>query len=378
MITKKTILYLITQSELGGAQTYVFDLAKNLKDEYNIIVAFGEQGSEGDLAKKLTTENIKYYPIPHLKRAISPINDIIALFEIKRLIKKEKPNIIHLNSTKISILGSLATKSIAKNKKIKVIYTAHGWVFNEPMSNIKKLFYKFTEKFTAFLKNKIICVSEFDRKVALKEKITPEKKLITIHNGIKKIDFLTKEKARKELSLDPQKFTIGTIGYFYKNKGYEYLTESLLLLTNKNIDFQAVIIGKSGPEKENIQSSIKQYKLKNKIKIASPNGAAKYLKAFDIYVCSSVKEGLSYTIIEAMQAGLPIIATKVGGNPELIKNNENGILIEPKNANQISEAILTLMNNEEMRKKLADKAKSVAEKNFTFEKMLEETKTIYK
>ncbi|MFH0923895.1 MAG: glycosyltransferase, partial [Candidatus Falkowbacteria bacterium] len=92
---KKTILYLVTQSELGGVQRYIFDLAENLKTEFNVSVAFGEQGEKGELAKKLKIAEITYYTIPHLKRAISPINDLKALFEIIKLIKKIKPNIIH-------------------------------------------------------------------------------------------------------------------------------------------------------------------------------------------------------------------------------------------------------------------------------------------
>ncbi len=377
-ISKKTILYLITQSELGGASTYVFDLNKKLKNDFNIIVGFGEQGEKGELAKKLKDEKIEYYIIPHLKRSISPINDLIALFEIKKLIKKIRPDTIHLNSSKISILGSLAAKLIVKSQKSKVVYTAHGWVFNEPLPVWKKSFYEIAERLTAKFKDKIICVSEFDRQTALKKKIAPEKKLITIHNGIQKINFLNKEEARKKLNLDTSKFTIGTIGNFYKTKGYEYLVEAITLLNNQGLDFQVAIIGKAGPEKEAIKSLIKQCGLQNKITIFSLDTAAEYLKAFDIYVCSSVKEGLSYTIIEAMQAGLPIIATKVGGNPELIKNNENGLIIESKNPNQIAEAIIKLINNVNLSEKLGNKSKEIAEAEFTLEKMIEKTRKIYR
>ena len=106
---RKTILYLITQSELGGAQRYVLDLANNLQGEFNITVAFGKQDTNGELAEKLKIAGINNYNIPHLKRAISPIDDFLALVEIIKLIKKIKPNIIHLNSSKISILGSIAS-----------------------------------------------------------------------------------------------------------------------------------------------------------------------------------------------------------------------------------------------------------------------------
>jgi len=123
IMAQKTILYLITQSELGGAQRYCFDLAANLKSEFNVIVAFGEQGEKGAIAEKLKKTSIKYYAIPHLKRSISPLNDFLALIQIVKLIKKIKPDIIHLNSSKISILGSLAafiSKLSIRNPKSEI------------------------------------------------------------------------------------------------------------------------------------------------------------------------------------------------------------------------------------------------------------------
>ena len=104
----KKILYFITQSEFGGAQRYVFDLAVNLKSDYEVAIAMGWQENNRILAKILTENNIKHYIIPHLKRSISPINEFLALREIIKLIKQFQPDIIHLNSSKISILGSIA------------------------------------------------------------------------------------------------------------------------------------------------------------------------------------------------------------------------------------------------------------------------------
>jgi branched-chain amino acid aminotransferase len=264
MQNKKTILYLITQTEMGGAQSYVYDLACNLKNDYNIIVAGGEQGGQGEIAKKLINKNIKFIEIPDLVRSISPIKDFLALIDIIQLIKKEEPDIIHLNSSKISILGSIAARICHKSGVPNyVIYTAHGWVFNEPISKFKKSFYKYAEKFTSKFKDKIICVSEFDKQTAIKNKIAPEEKLITIHNGIKKIDFLSKELAIMELSKifpfplkDKGKndIFIGSIGNLYPTKGYEYFIKAIHILSyNYKISVKAMIIG-GGKEKNNLQN----------------------------------------------------------------------------------------------------------------------------
>ncbi|MFA6394029.1 MAG: glycosyltransferase [Patescibacteria group bacterium] len=414
---RKKILYLITQSETGGAQRYVFDLAKNLKEEYDISVAFGplrwsygeagqqsearKPGKTSELAKTLKNENIPYYIIPHLKRDISPFNDVAAISEIVALLKTIQPEILHLNSSKISILGSLAglfIKLKIKNCKLKIVYTAHGWVFNEPMSFLKKLFYKWTEKITARFKDKIICVSEFDRQAALKEKIAPPEKLITIHNGIGPINFLSREQARKEiefriknLELRAQnKIIIGSVGNLYKTKGYEYLIEAAKILKEKfliprlalgeprrvNSKFLIFIIGE-GKERKKLEALIKKNNLEDMVILAGriPD-AARLLKAFDIYVCSSVKEGLSYTLIEALRAGLPIVATNAGGNPEIIAGAADGALIPVKDAKTLASQIEKFIKDKIPARELS----SLRQKNpqeFTLDKMIKKTKEIY-
>jgi len=382
---RKKILYLVTQSELGGAQRYVFDLAINLKENFDIAIAFGQQGERGELAKHLKQADIKYYIIHHLKRPISPLNDFLALLEIIKLIKKIKPDIIHLNSSKISILGSIAGLLI----KSKIIYTVHGWVFNEPLPSWKILFYKYAEKFTAILKDKIICVSEFDRLIAIKEKIAPEKKLAAIHNGITPINFLSKEQAREKLSqisniqYPISNIFIGSIGNLYKTKGLEYLIQAGRLLIDAGINLKIIIIGE-GEEKKYLENLINQLNLKGHVILAGRiDNAASLLKAFDVYVCSSVKEGLSYTIIEAMQAGLPIVATQVGGNPELIEdpstNSEQatGILVDAKNSSILAEKIQRLINNQKLQNELGNNAKQKANCEFALEQMVQKTKEVY-
>jgi glycosyltransferase involved in cell wall biosynthesis len=376
-MAKKTILYLITQSELGGAQAYCFDLAFNLKDEFDVFIGAGGKGA---LALKSELSGIKYYEIPHLKRSISPINDFFAILEIIKLIKKTKPDIIHLNSSKISILGSLATfiyKLSIVNCQLLIVYTAHGWVFNEPLSIWKKLFYKYAEKFTARFKNKIICVSEFDYQTALEQKICPKEKLAMIHNGINEINFLPRQEARKKLNLPENKFIIGSIGNLYETKGFRYLIEATKKLVEEGLEILTVIIGE-GQERKYLSKLIKKNKLENNLILAGriPE-AAELLSAFDLYICSSVKEGLSYTIIETMLNGLPIIATRVGGNPELIEDRRNGLLINSKDPDDLVKKIKILMNNTDLQQELSTQARIKAQEEFSLEKMLEKTKKIY-
>jgi glycosyltransferase involved in cell wall biosynthesis len=380
----KTILYLITQSEMGGAQKYVFDLALGLKDEFNVCVGMGggeEKG--GEFAQKLKESNLEYYILKNLKREISPIKDFFTILEIIKLIKKLKPDVIHLNSSKISILGSIATKlCYVLRVPCYVIYTVHGWVFNEPLAKWKKLFYFFAEKLTAIFKDKIICISKLDYDIAKNRLKIKEKKLTLIYHGIKPINFLSQEEAREKLSqitnykLQITNFAIGTIGNLYKTKGLEYLIEAINILKSQ-FPISLIIIGE-GAERKNLEELIKKYGLEKNVFLAgSIKNAAEILPAIDIYVNSSVKEGFPYSILEAMSAGLPIVATKVGGIPEMITDGKNGLLVEPKNPKGLAEKIKTLIENKELRNTLSQQAQKNVKEKFGIGEMIEKTKEVY-
>jgi len=360
------ILYIVTQSELGGAQRYIFDLANNLpKNEYIVNVASG--GNNG-LFDRVQGAKIASHKLKHLTRAISPIADIKAYFELKQLISEIKPDIVHLNSSKAGFLGSLAAKKL---NVPKIIYTAHGFVFNEPMNPIKRWIYKRAELSNAKRVNKIITVSEYDKQTGIKAGI-PENKLICIHNGIATdIEFLTKNDARDFLIShtrtpgfqDSRIPLIGCIANFYRTKGLDVLIDAMT-----DIDAKLILIGE-GDLRSELEAQIKKLGLENKVTLTGAiTDATQYLKAFDLFALASHKEGLPYTILEAQAAQIPIVATKVGGTPEIIQDNVNGYLVEPNNADDLANKI---------NHALANPITSQLTDDFTLNKMLKKTIKVY-
>ena len=380
-IKKPSILYIITQGEFGGAQHYILDIAKNIAKNFSVSVAFGEPNKSHKFKKLLKENKIKYHIINELEREIDYKIDFQALKAIRQLIKTTKPDIVHLNSSKISILGSLATIGL----KTKVVYTAHGWVFNEELPIKKKRFYILAERITAMFKQKIICVSEFDRQSAINNKITSKKKLTTVHNGISDFELLSRDDARHEITqkLDDfsiflnADFIIGSIGYLYPNKGFDYLIHATKQLVDQGKKPLLIILG-GGPERNELQDLIEQLKLEPYVHIlGKTENASRLLRAFDIYVCSSIKEGLSYTVIEAMTAGLPIVATNVGGNAELITDQKEGLIINPAEIEELTTAITSIQNNPDKAQIYAEAAHKKAITDFEIESMIQKTRYIY-
>lgn len=376
----KKILYIITKSNWGGAQRYVFDLATNLpKNQFETIVACGGNGL---LIEKLEKSGIRVIKIPYLERNINIMKEVLSLFSLWKIFKKEKPDIIHLNSSKVGGLGALAAQTynlqLTTNNKAKIIFTAHGWPFNEDRNFLNRFIIWFLSWLTAVFSTKIIVLTKTDLASATKFLFLPDDKFRLIPNGVNKttVTFLPREQARKELGLElePSTALIGGITEFTKNKGVQYLIEAAKDLPES---VRIAFIG-DGEEKNEMETLAKKLGLKNRVHfLGFKDNAAQYLKAFDIFVFPSLKEGLPYAILEAGLAELPIATSNIGGIPDIITNEENGLLVEPKNPPELARAIKKLLENKEGREQFGQKISEKIKTEFSFARMLEKTIKLY-
>lgn len=376
---RKKLFICITKASWGGAQKYVFDLATSLpKESFDISVLFGEGGL---LEKRLKEKGIKTTKLENSQRDPSIKKDIKLIFELVGIFKKEKPDIIHLNSSKIGLLGAIAGR-LAGIKKI--IFTVHGWAFNEDRPLLQKAVFWIMQVKTVFLCHRTIAVSE-----NTKNQLRPrwlQKKISVIHNGIDDIGFLKKEEAKNKIieSLDDnkkwllEKKWVGTISELHKNKGLNYAIEAFSKLEKDIMEkFVFIIIGE-GEERKNLEAIIKKLGLKENIfLIGKIENASLYLKAFDIFVLTSITEALPYVLLEAGQSEVPIISTDVGGIPEIIEDKKSGLLIRPKNQKEIIGSLEYLSKNYEKAIKTATDLKARIKSDFRIDKMVKETMGAY-
>ena len=307
----------------------------------------------------------------------------MAVLELVSIYKNTEPDIAHLNSSKAGVIGSLAKVYYSiffPHHSIKIIYTAHGWVFKEPLSKIIKEIYFWAEKITARWKKKIIVLSKEEEKVAISDLGLKIEKLSLIPLGIDDIKFADRAVARDFLEKKLEcKFedakVVGTIANLFYTKGLDVLVNAVNKIKEKvkgKVKF--VIIG-DGSEKEGLVSLIKIYNLENEILLTgSIPDASKYLSAFDLFVLPSRKEGLPYTVLEASQAQLPIIATEVGGVPSLIKDKVNGLLIKSEDPTMLANALEYAFDHPEEMRTMA--VKTLEHRDLS--KMLQSTEELYK
>lgn len=378
---KKKVCLMVTKGVWGGAQKYVYSIATSLpKNLYDVFVITGK----GEILKnKLEKENIRVYEIDNLKRDISTFSEIKSFFSILKILRQERPDVLHLNSPKAGGLGSAAGRLLnilkIKNCKLKIIYTAHGWTFNEDRGVPSKIAIWLLSWVTVLLCHKTIVIAEKEMKQAKRMPFV-NKKIVLIRNGVENIDFKEKTEAQKELFGHINKTPInnvlwlGTISELHKNKGLEYAIETLARIETPFVFF---IIGE-GEERRSLEKMIEKYNLENRVFLVGfLENAKEYLRAFDIFTLTSIKEGLPYTILEAGLAGLPVMASKIGGIPDIVDSGLNGILVEKTNLGQITKTLELMIKNPDQRRSFGLKLQEKVEKEFSLKQMLDKTLEVY-
>src|SRR3989344_8415672 len=368
------VCFAITKGVWGGASKYVYSLATHLpKENFDVVIICGH-GTE--LPEKLESVGIRTYKIKTLKRDISLIAEIKSSWQLLKIIWVEHPDVLHLNSPKASGFGAVAGRLTGVKN---IIQTIHGWTFNENRNYVNKILIAFFSWLTTLLCHRTIVIAQKEQNQALSMPFT-KNKIILIHNGIKKVDFKEKVLARKELSAlvrnskfetDNSTAWIGTIAELHKNKGLEYAISAVSKIT---FPFIFIIIGE-GEERKNLERLISKHNLQDKVFLpGSLENANKNLKAFDIFLSTSVKEGLPYTLLEAGQAGLPVVASNIGGIPDIVGTETPcGELVEPKNPELLARSLSALIKDEKLRHALGQQLQTRVQKEFNFENFLSQT-----
>ena len=379
MPEKRTkIFYLITKGNFGGAQRYVYELASSLPtSDYEVSVILGEGET---LAKKLAEKNIRVVSLPELSRNINLASDWSVFWSLYRIFRRERPDIIHLNSSKIGGLGSLAGR-LAGIKKI--IFTGHGWPFNEKRPWWQKKILTFFSWLTIVFSHQTILVAKSLMKPISAWPLTTGK-LKIIHNGIDYINFLSERDARTLLLPNKaDKFWIGTVAELHPNKGLDILIEAFARLVKDMLGSQTgwslylVIIGE-GEERARLEKIISDKRLDGRIiLLGQVEEARKYLRAFDVFVLPSRTEALPYALLEAGSAGVPIVASEVGGIPEIIPDAEYGLLVPPENIHELEKSLKYMVIKDHYRALVSHKIQDFIRTNFSQKEMAEETIKLY-
>jgi len=357
------ILYLITKSEPGGAQTHIYQLSKCFIGKGDQVAIMSYPGAW--LEQETKNTDIEFYPNKYFSNIPNPFTVFKAIKEIKKAVKDFNPDLVCCHSTAAGFLGRLTIKN-----KIPTIFTAHGWAFTKGTPFLRKIIAILIEKLAGKFCSKIICVSDFDKSLVLKYRITSIDKIEVVHNGVDIQDVQ---------DFQNSKLSIVFVGRLAKPKNPLLLLKAFDDLSPELKDKASISIIGDGPKLKQLKEFIKETKLEgiNLLGSMPRTKVLETLKKSDIFVLISDWEGFPYTIIEAMSCGLPVIASDVGGIREAL-NNECGILVKRGDQQEIKQALERLLKTPSLIKDMGRNAKERLEKEFSLDKMLRETEQVYK
>jgi glycosyltransferase involved in cell wall biosynthesis len=363
------VLQLITRLDKGGAPRIFLKLIRGLKEEgIEIVMACGPSPQPEEEPREFSQRfHIPYHPLSHLRRNILPLHDTLALLEIIALIRRERPALLHTHTTKAGILGRVA----GWMTRTKTIHTPHGHLFYGYFGKGKERFYVLLEQLAARLCERIITISEDERREYLKKGIGNAKKVVTVYNGIDTGQFPGDgKKARAELGIAQGTPLVGFVGRMVK--GPDRFVEAAKEIQAAYPQAHFVMVG-DGPmmaDLMNMAQGISGFHF-----LGYREDIPDLMAALDLLTIPSLNDGFNLAAVEAMASSKPIVATAVGGLPEVV--GDGGILVKPEDTKGLAQEIIRLINAPDLRKQIGKEGRKRTEALFDWDVCLQRTLDIY-
>ena len=352
----KKVLIIITRLDTGGSSEAVISIKQALGLKYDISILSGPGEIEPDIL------------IPSLLRDALILQDIQALFQIYSVMRKHNPGLVHTNSSKAGFIGRLAVLmhnlilriSGRESQVAAVIHMPHGHVFyGYDFGFLKEKLFLALERLMAPAAKTLVALTNGEMNESLERGVGIKSQWVVIHPVTDIPDKLPQSRVekRKELEIGEDSLVIGTVARLEPVKGVIYLVRAFkIVTTNYKRPINLLIVG-DGSLRASIESEAKELGVYDKcIFTGTRKDVFEHLSAMDIFVQPSVNEGMGKTIIQAQASGLPVIGTRVQGIPDALKENETGVLVAPKDPEQIASAIMELVNNPSKRAFMAENA----------------------
>ncbi|MGI5901831.1 MAG: glycosyltransferase family 4 protein [Desulfitobacteriia bacterium] len=362
------VLHLIGGGEMGGAERHVQNLLLNF-DRQRITPFLGCLVSPSPLALKIRSEEIEAEIFPmRFPLDPGPIKSLL------RYCRNKGIKLIHCHGLRANFLGRITARLLG----LPSISTIHSLPETDYLSPWKGRIAKIVDRSTLPLASGLITVSNSIKEHVLKNLNQRPIPLRTIYNGIEELDFSKKETMRLEFrqkwGIDPEAKVLGTIGRLHPVKGQIYLIEAAKHLSIEFPNLHLLLIG-SGPLKNQVEDLLLKYNLSYTLTGFLPD-AWRALPAMDVFSLPSLNEGMGLVLLEAAQAEIPIVASRVGGIPELFTADEEALLCRPADSLSLALACSALLKNQDLGNRLADKA-SKRSRLFKIDKMIQETSAFY-
>lgn len=377
LLKMKKIVHLQLLPLLSGVQRVCLDELQRLDaSRFDRYLICRESGPLTEEAERL---GIKCLYISSLKREISIKDDVQAFFNLFRIFRKYRFDIVHTHSSKTGVLGRVAAFCA---RVPKIVHTVHGFSFPAAKSHIDRLIYLVMEWIGVRCGDVLICLHNTDKDIAISQLGAKNKQIIVLPNGVDIEKFrpsIEQEKqiVKNRLSIPSKSIVVGMVGRLWKQKNPAALLQSAIDIISVRQDVHFIFAG-DGEMMSDIKDKISKLNYDNRIHMLGwQANTADILHGFDVFVLPSLWEGMPLAILEAQASGLPCVVSNIQGNNHLVSDGKDGLLFSLLHQHELTEKLLQLINNSELRASMGHSARLKVVEKYSIEKRIEHLISIY-
>ena len=355
------VAHVITRMIVGGAQETVL-LAAALADRsrFEPFVVCGPQtGSEGSLHQEVRRRGVELVVVPDLVRQVSPVRDVRAVRALERLFRERRVDVVHTNSSKAGIVGRLAARRAAVRG---TVHTVHGWPFHDRQRAAVRRVWVEAERRAAPLAHRLVVVAETDREKGLRAGIGRPEQYARIRSGLELTEYGSdagvRAEVRAELGLPQDAVVIGAVNRLSPQKDPVTLVRAVLPVLRSRPEARLLLVG-DGPLRGQVEAEVSASGVADRVVMSGlRTDVPRMLAAMDVFVLSSLWEGLPRTLLQAIATGLPVVATDADGIRDVVVDGRTGLLVPRAEPEQLQAAILRLLDSPETAYALAGAARA--------------------
>jgi glycosyltransferase involved in cell wall biosynthesis len=378
---KKTkVAQVITRLDWGGPP----DIIRLICDSLDVNTFDVRLITGNSLHPSLETRNFlkrfsdRVITITELKRDINPLSDFVALLKLYRIFRKAHFDIVHTHTAKAGVLGRLAARFAGVPR---IVHTSHGHNFYGYFGSFKSKLVVIVERFIAYFTDTINALTELEKQDLTAYKVAQPAKVVVINSGLELERYrgisIDTGKKRNELRVGQDTLLVGMIGRLEPVKGPEYFIEAAHFITEKFTEVRFIVAG-DGALRNELEFRCKKLNIFDKLIFTGwREDIPEILSVLDILVVPSLNEAVGRILIEAGACGKPVVATRVGGIPEVVKDNQTGILVPPKDAYALARAVISLLEDKNKRQRMGETAKNWVDDKFSASRMVKGFSDLY-
>jgi len=379
------VLRVIARLNVGGPALHVAYLAAGLAERgyETTLVAGSLARGEESMAKVAETRGVKIETLSALHREIAPIRDVQAILRLARLIRRERPTILHTHTAKAGAVGRIAALLAGSARPPIVVHTFHGHVLRGYFNPLTTLVFRTLERLLAYGTTALVAVSPEVRDDLVRLHVAPASKFTVVRLGIE-LEERTSDaegarfETRRQLGISAEAFVVGWVGRMTAVKRTDDVVRALRGLVDRGVDAYLCLVG-DGPDRDHLEQFAHELGVvKRCLFVGYQDDVGRFYSAIDALVLPSANEGTPVSVIEALAAQRPAVATRVGGTPDVIRDGVDGFLVTIGDADALSDRLAELAFDPERRARMGAKGRERVLGRYAVERLVDDVDRLYR